>query len=85
VTGIRRYFATPHPYVAWLLVSSALLAVAWRVDPYIFGLAAFAGVGLSICLVVAAALAHPRSLALAAVAAIPSMLAMALLSTFHWA
>lgn len=82
---IRRILASPRVYVAWLLVSSALLAVAWRVDPYIFGLAAFMGVGLSICLALAAALSHPRSLALAAVAAVPSMLALALLSTFHWA
>jgi len=78
-------FYRPWLYLAWLLVSTVLLAVARYTDPYVFGFAAYGTAGVSIVLISAALLFGVRPFLWAVLAAVPTVLAFVLLSTYNWA
>jgi hypothetical protein len=82
---VRAQSARRWPYLLWLASSSALLAVACAYDPYVFGFAALAACWISGLLVAASLLLSMRRLVLALVASIPSVVSLALLSTYNWA
>lgn len=83
--GMRSTFARPTPYLAWLALSSLALVVCERIDPYVFAAAAFLASGISGLLFVISLFCGPRSIAWAVVAALPTLAAFWLLSTYRWA
>ena len=83
--GLRTTFARRTPYLVWLALSSLVLLVCERYDPYAFAAAAFLGAGVSALLFLASLFAGPRSVVLAVAAALPTVAAFWLLSTFKWA
>ena len=95
--GFLRAFTTPWWYVAWFLVSAAGLAIANYLDPYVLAFAGMAAVWISIALAVTGVLAsfvagrqhgYGRALvvvAYAALAALPTLVSLWLLSRIHWA
>jgi hypothetical protein len=81
----RAWLAQPWPYLGWLLLSLAWLLVARAIDPYVFGFSAFGTAGISGLLLFVALWFGWRAVLAALVAAIPTVLAFALLSTYKWA
>jgi len=84
VQKARRIFSSPVPYLGWLGLSAALLAVAWVFDPYVFGFAVLGALGISGGLFVLALFFGRRPVLLAALAGLPAVIAFAVLSRFHW-
>jgi hypothetical protein len=81
----RKFFARAAPYLAWLVGSLALLLAARAYHPHIYALAAFAGAGISAVLGGIALFHGVRAFALAALAAVPTVVAFAELATYNWA
>jgi len=81
----RAAFARPWPYVGWLLVSLAWLLAARAIDPYVFGFSAFGTGGVSGVLLFVALWCGWRAVLAALLAAVPTLLAFALLTTYKWA
>ena len=83
--SIKARLASPVPYVAWLVASAILLAIARVTDPYVFGFSAFAAAGISGALLAIAAWFGRRPFLWALAATLPTVLSFALLSTYKWA
>ena len=95
--GFLRAFTTPWWYSAWFLASAGGLAIANYLDPYVLAFATMAAVWITIALAVAGLLAsfvagrehgYARALAVlayAALAALPTLVSVWLLSRIHWA
>jgi hypothetical protein len=81
--ALARRFAGPLPYALWLGISASGLGVACALDPYVFGFAAFGAAGVSIALLAIAPWFGTRSLLWALTAALPTLAAFALLSTYR--
>lgn len=77
--------ATRTPYIAWLIASAILLAVACFLDPYIFGFTAFASAGLSLLAAVLSAFSGWRTFLWGVFSTIPTVVAFVVLSTYSWA
>lgn len=78
-------FARRTPYLGWTAFSALGLALACWMDPYIFGFAVMASLWLSGGLVLASLLLAWRQLGWALLAALPTGIALAVLSTYSWA
>jgi hypothetical protein len=85
VADLKTRFQTPTPYAAWFVFSGAALVAAWAADPYILGFAAFAAAAISGVLVAASVFLGLRPFVFATLAALPTILSFALLSTYKWA
>lgn len=82
---VRALFSNRLLYLGWAVVSAAGLAIAAYIHPHVFGFCALGAAFLSGLLVLGAAILSWRNLVWAAVAAIPTVLAIQLLSTYQWA
>ncbi|HQL00676.1 MAG TPA: hypothetical protein PK090_07870, partial [Smithellaceae bacterium] len=82
---IKIMFSSRTPYLLWALFSVILLIVGQAIDPYIFGLFVFGAAGISGLLVLIAWFLRTRRIGWALIGAIPSILALILLSTYEWA
>lgn len=82
---ISSIFANFTLYVAWALISSALLAITCTVDPFVFGFTALGAAWLSGAFVLGALIWARRQLLWAIASAIPTVLSFMLLSTYKWA
>ena len=78
-------FASRWLFVAWGLVSAALLVATSYVHPHIFGFSVFGAAALSGLLVLGTALFNWRNLVWAVVATLPTAVAFWRLSTYKWA
>ena len=78
-------FSSHTPYLAWLVFSGAVLGSAWAADPYLFGFAAFGAAAISAILVVLSMVSGWRSFAWGIAGAVPTGIALILLSTVRWA
>jgi len=81
----KALFAKRGLYWAWGIVSASALAAAAYVDPYVFGFAAFGAAAISGLLALGAAALSWRKLPWAALAAVPTVVAFQVLSTYKWA
>jgi hypothetical protein len=82
---VRRFLATPWPYVAWLVLSAAGLGTARIIDPYVLGLFSLVTGCVSAVLLLAASLWSPRNLLLALAGSLPTAWALYVLGTYNWA
>ena len=80
----RGLFSRPAPYLAWLVLSAVGLLIARATDPYMLGFGAFAAAGISAALGLVALFCGWRAIATALLAAVPTVVAFALLSTYKW-
>jgi len=83
--AIRALFARPVPYLVWLVTSALGLAIAQSIEPHVFGFSAFAAAFVSGALLLVSLFMGVRAVLWALVAAVPTVLAFALLSTYKWA
>ena len=94
---ILRAFTTPWWYAGWFVVSAAGLAGANYLDPYVLAFASMAAVWISIALAVTGLLASFLAgrergyryalvvVCYAALAALPTLISLWVLSRIHWA
>jgi len=80
-----RIFSGSIVYVAWLLMSCVILFISWSIDPYVYGFAAYGTMFISIGLFVVSLFFGIRPILLAALAALPTAISFAILSTYRWA
>ena len=83
--GFRSLFARPTPYLAWLVLSAAGLAIARALDPYVFAFSAWGAALVSGALLLLALFMGWRAVVSALLAWLPTVLSFALLSTYKWA
>lgn len=81
----KALFSHRRLYLAWALVSAAVLTVAQYIDPYVFGFSAFGAAFLSGFFILGAVVLSWRLWPWAVLSAIPTVLAFMLLSTYRWA
>jgi len=72
-------------YVSWAAVSLAWLAGTRYIDPYFFGISAFATAFVSSVVVLAACVLDRPRLHLALLASMPTVVALMMLSSYKWA
>lgn len=83
--SIKTTFAKSLPYVIWLSLSAAFLFAAWAIDPYLFGFTAFGSAAISGVMAVLGLCFGARTFLWSVIAAIPTALSFALLTTYSWA
>ena len=83
--SFKTTFAKPLPYIVWLALSAIILVAAWAIDPYVFGFSAFGAAAISAVLATLGLCFGIRTFLWAVIAAIPTGVSFALLSTYSWA
>lgn len=82
---MKQLFGSRRLMLLWFVASAVCLGVAYAIDPYIFGLAAFVCAVVSCGVVLGTAVFSRGQLGLALLAALPTLVAFWLLSGFRWA
>ena len=85
IACLRRGLARPKTHLVCLAGSTAVLAATYVIDPYVFGAATMACVGISLVVATLTAALALRALPWALLSTVPAVIAMGLLSTFRWA
>jgi hypothetical protein len=83
--SFKSTFAKPLPHIIWLVLSIIILVAAWATDPYVFGFAAFGSAAISGAMAVLGLVFGVRTFVWSVIAAVPTALSFALLSTYNWA
>ena len=83
--SFKTTFAKPLPYIVWLALSVIILIAGWATDPYVFGFSAFGAAAISGIMTILGLCFGIRTFLWSVVAAIPTGLSFALLSTYSWA
>jgi hypothetical protein len=85
IAGLRRGLARITTHLVWLAGSTAGLAAAHAIDPYVFGFATMACLEISLVVATLTAVLATHALPWALLATAPAVIALGLLSTFRWA
>lgn len=83
--SFKTTFAKPLPHIIWLVLSTTILVTAWATDPYVFGFSAFGAAAISGAMAVLGLVFGIRTFAWSVIAAVPTVLSFAILSTYNWA